>query len=418
MNPIVLQAMVDRVRRARHDGLTTERVIRSLSRAAAAAANRFARDADIVLLASRSSGFSEAMIGEAAQRTFRPITESALRDLVTTEFGCERGADDLPPDRLPRLIAHFLAGNVPPPGIVSICSGLLTKAANIVRVSSRDPVFPVVFANALRGIDPELAGTVELARWERADVASTRFLVDRADTVIAYGHDATIDQIRAMTGPSHVFVGYGQKVSVAVLTREALTPERLAPLTADIACDVSVYDQQGCLSPQIVYVETADNAQAHGFASMLATAMAGYQRRIPRGKLTEDEAAAVLALKTDTAFRAANDPRVGVWSPPGSLDWLVVLEPVTVARGTCLNRVIRVQPFDSFDDVHRSLASLRGKLSTVGWSDSTPRTSAWEQSMFDLGANRTCPVGQMQRPPVTWQHDGRPNVTCLLPSPP
>lgn len=414
MNPVVLQSVIDRVRRARHRDLSAERIIRSLARAAHDAGERFARDADTVALAARATGFSGQMVGEAARLTFGAITESGLRDMVDAEFGDARALDALDEHQAPGLIAHFLAGNVSPPGIVSICCGLLVKAANIARISSRDPVFPAVFVNALRKVDPELAGGVELVRWDRADRASTASVVREADVVIGYGHDATIEQLRAMTGPSRKFIGYGQKTSVAVVTREALVPERLAAVAADLAFDVSVYDQQGCLSPQTVYVETGGVVDPRTFADALAAAMADYQQRVPRGEFSSDEHAAVSALKSEFAFRAANDSRVGIWTPPSSLDWLVSMEPVTEFRGTCLNRVIRALAFDTFDDVRASLVTLQGKLSTVGLSDPTTRTSALESALTGLGATRICPVGQMQRPPLTWRHDGIPNMACLL----
>jgi len=56
----------------------------------------------------------------------------------------------------PDLIAHFLAGNVPAPSINSICFGLLLKSANLVKVSSRDPVFRRSLSNLCEKSMPNL----------------------------------------------------------------------------------------------------------------------------------------------------------------------------------------------------------------------------------------------------------------------
>jgi hypothetical protein len=425
MNALVLHALIERACRARAQRLSaipTITIIRALSVAAGKARERFMTDPDVVTLAAKASGYSEAMVREAANLTFGVITEESLAELVTTELGhieaWDKGIIDRDgtsrPATGPKLIAQFPAGNVPPPGIVSICCGLLVKAANVVRLSSRDPVFPTVFVDALRRVDPSLADAVGLVRWDRDNTVLTGQLASKAEAVIAYGHDVTVEQIRALTTPQQIFIGYGQKASVAVVTRDALTPDRLNSLADAMAFDVSVYDQQGCLSPQTVYVENGGAVSPKTFAAALAQAMAAYQVQVPRGPLTDEEAAQVAAVKSSFEFRAAADPQFGIWAPPQGTDWLVLQEPITAFHGTCLNRVIQVQPFDAFESVTASLAPVTGKLSTVGLSETSPRTAGLEKALAALGANRICPIGQMQRPPLTWQHDGKPNLSLLI----
>jgi hypothetical protein len=92
--------------------------------------------------APAATGFSEAMVSEAVDLTFGAITRESLGELLDGELGDQQTG--------PRLIVHFLAGNVPVPGIVSICRGLLLRSANLVKVSSRDPVFPKLFVESLR----------------------------------------------------------------------------------------------------------------------------------------------------------------------------------------------------------------------------------------------------------------------------
>ena len=86
--------------------------------------------------APRHTGFSEAMVQEIIDLTFGAINyRSRWANLwiaswgtvvCLDEFFCLRGrvqSRAIPP----RLLVHFLAGNVPMPGIVSICCGLLLK---------------------------------------------------------------------------------------------------------------------------------------------------------------------------------------------------------------------------------------------------------------------------------------------------
>lgn len=355
------------------------------------------------------TGFSPAMVREAVDLTFGAITETSLRAMLDGEFGDRHVLDDFVDGRRavgPRLITQFLAGNVPAPGIISICCGLLLKSANIVRPSARDPVLPRLFVESLRQTDAELAQCVAVLEWPKEATAVTESVLKQADAVIAYGDDETIATLRRLTPPQARFLGYGHKLSLAIVLKGSVTAEKLPAVAAAAALDVSVFDQQGCLSPHVFYVE----ARARGFAAALADAMAAYQSRVPRGALTTDEAAAFAQLRSEYEFRAASDKSVDVWASPEGNDWMVIYDDDPAFKLSCLNRVVYAKPLGSLDQLPALLRPLAGKISTVGVSDWNDRLS----KLLELGVGRFCPIGQMQKPPLTWYHDGRPNVADLV----
>ena len=403
-----------------------------------------------VAQAPQSTGFSEAMVGEAVDLTFGVITEEALGKLLE---GCvapwerrprhdrQSEADSPQPTTAPQLIAHFLAGNVPPPGIESICSGLLLKSANLVKVSSRDPVFPALFVESLREVDAALADCVAVLDWRREERSLTQAALAEADAVIAYGDDETIAAIRKLCRPEVHFLGYGHKLSFAVIAKEALTKKKLASLAGAAAFDASVYDQQGCLSPHAFYVEEGGQISAREFAAALAEAMATYQARVPRGQLSVEEAAQIAKLRGAYEFRSATDKRVAVWAsadatqtepslrdappqagtpvPPQvsgitSSDWLVIYEEDPMFTPSCLNRVVFVKPVERLELVPELMRRFASHLSTVGIAPLDERAVAFADELAKLGVSRVCPVGQMQRPSLHWHHDDRPNLADLL----
>jgi len=371
--------------------------------------------------APAATGFSEPMVGEAIDLTFGALTREALGELVDGELGnrhildefCLRGRTRC---RVagPRLIAHFLAGNVPPPGIVSICIGLLLKSANIVKMSNRDPVFPALFAESLRDVDAELTDSVAALSWTREDSTQTQAALADANAVIAHGEDHTISALRQLAPEDSTFLGYGHKISFAVVAKEAMTTEGLPALAEAAAFDASVYDQQGCLSPHVFYVEERGELGPRKFAAALADAMAAFQQRVPRGTLSVEEAAAFTQVRTGYEFRAASDRRVAVWSSPNSNDWCVVYEDDPSFTPSCLNRMVFVKPIDGLKRVLDSTKQVASKVSTVGVAPMTTRTTAFAASLSNIGVHRVCPIGQMQRPPLSWHHDGRPNLAGLV----
>ena len=345
---------------------------------------------------------------------------------------------------------------MPAPGIVSICCGLLLKSANLVKVSHRDPVFPALFVESMRKVDAELADCVAVLDWRREESALTQAALAEADAVIAYGDDETVDTLRRMRQTDARFIGYGHKLSFAAIGREALTAKHLRELAESAAFDVSVYDQQGCLSPHVIYVEEGGEFPPRDFAAALADAMAAYQSRVPRGPLSVEEAAQIAKVRGAYEFRSASDKRVAVWctssqvrscdqhAPTPHLDplpasgerrfpsplvkgegqgegfthpvngWLVIYEDDPTFTPSCLNRVIFVKPVPSLERVPELVRRFAPYLSTAGLAPWGEHFLPFTETLANLGLNRVCPIGQMQRPSLTWHHDGRPNLADLV----
>lgn len=367
--------------------MTTSHVIHSL---VAAAAQWLAPHSPWRARAvAADTGFSPAMVEEIIRRTFAPLTVAAFEQLLAREAG---GRQEL---RGPKLIAHFLAGNIPAPAINSICFGLLLQSHNVVKLSGRDRVFPALFVESLRAVDAALAAHVELQDWRRDDRTAARALLARADAVIVYGTDETVATLRQLARPDATFLGYGHKLSFGIVGGG--WPADLAVSAAE---DVCVYDQHGCMSPHVFYV----GERAREFAARLAAAMAEYQQRIPLGRLSLEAAAAIARLRGAYEFRAAFDPTVAVWSGPGHV---VIFEQDTTFATSCLNRVVFVKPSGQIAEIAAAVRPWAGRISTIGLWPLDGRADA-------LGAHRVCAIGQMQRPQLWEPHDGQPNLAALL----
>ena len=79
-----------------------------------------------------------------------------------------------------------------------------------------------------------------------------------------------------------------------------------------------------------------------------------------------------------------------------------------------LNRFIYVKPVPDLAAVLRGVDEIQGKVSTVGIAAPPERTQQLARQFADWGATRICPLGQMQKPPLTWRHDGRPALGDLI----
>ena len=326
-----------------------------------------------IAAAPGTTGFSPEMVDEAVTLTFGALTRPALSQFIV-------------PADAPRRITHILSGNVPAPGIGSICRGVLLQSLNLVKCSRHDPVFPALFVESLREVDAKLAKLVTVMCWSRDENERTQSAVAGADAVFAYGDDNSIAELRALTPPTTSFFGYGHRLSFAIIGRAA-TPTGDLPALA--AFDASVYDQQGCMSPHVFFVEH----DARGFAVKLALAMADYAMRVPGGRLSTEEAAAVARVRHAYEFRSANDQRVAIWSGQPQNQWTVIYDETPAFTPSCLNRTVFVKPLSALD----TMQTWRGKISTIGV---TPRTDRLSGLTAQFLPERVCPIGQMQRPPL------------------
>jgi len=112
-------------------------------------------------------------------------------------------------------------------------------------------VFAPLWKRSVQQADAALAESVEVVRWDER-------LLERYDAVVAYGSDETISAIQARLAPSHRFVGYGHKFSAAIVWREAMRGNNRVTLLAQLRRDAEPFNLQGCLSPQVVYLERED----------------------------------------------------------------------------------------------------------------------------------------------------------------
>jgi hypothetical protein len=168
---------------------------------------------------------------------------------------------------------------------------------------------------------------------------------------------------------------------------------------AAAARDVSLFDQQGCLSPHCLYV----GGDARGFAKQLAEEMAAFDAVTPRRPLSIGESAELMHLRSGYEFRARNDSRVQFWQSEGSTNWTVIFEEEAQFAVSCLNRLVFVKPLPSHAAMPEALGMVRDYLSTIGlW----PFSSAEAEKWTGYGASRICPLGMAQEPSLFWHQDG------------
>jgi hypothetical protein len=314
----------------------------------------------------------------------------------------------------PALLAHVWAGNVPGLPLWSLACGLLVKAGNIGKLPSAEPVFASVFARLLADVEPALAHCCAIAWWKGGAEGPGTALYQEAETVLAYGGNTALREVRDQVPVTARFLGYGHKLGVALVGRAALDMQR-GPATARLAAqDMVRFEQQGCYSPHVVYVERGGAVTPRQFAQHLAAELANFAHRHPRRALPLAEAAAVGAWRQAAEWRAlgaAGGELLGDEASPWAVAFSDAPQPVAPSAGF---RTIVVSAVDALDDVVPHLAPHAAFLQTAGLATAPGELYRLGDLLGGAGITRIAPIGAMTQPEAGWHHDGRFNLGDLV----
>ncbi len=399
------------------------------------------RRVELLRALPEASGFHPATVREGLARGLDHWSGDAFREAVQRELGSLARRTD------PSMVSGFdltgvvLAGSIPMPSLLSLLLPLALHSPVLAKCATRDQVTAPLVAASLADCDPLLGRCLAVTSFSRKEEDCAAVFLE-ADCVVASGSDESLARIAAqlkaprpqLKAPPRL-VGYGHRMSVALLGPEACTGTELAETARGLALDTALWDQQGCLSPLAVFVEDPDGRTSARVAAALAEAMAAAEKEWPRGEIDPADAAAIVHERDVAEMRAAGGRPVRLYASRDT-SWSVVLEEDTTWRTAPLQRFLRVQPLRERVSEHirkspqqgaqlggrldgglgaqqlPAFAPLGPHLASVAVAGFGPATKPLAQALGQLGASRVCAPGTMQSPPLGWHRDGQP---LLLP---
>lgn len=368
------------------------------------------------------SGYDAEMVRLGLDGYLQRFRAPQLHRFVTEDFTNPKVLDEFQPAVKggavrafgPDLLLHSWAGNVPALPLWSLVCGLLVKAGNIGKLPSAEPVFATLFARLLAEVHPPLADCFAVVWWKGGDEASAAALIAEADTVLAYGGNDAIAQLRAQVPVTTRFLGYGHKLGVALVGRAALDTQRAPAMARLAAHDIARYEQQGCYSPHHFYLQRGGKISPRDFAHYLAAELGNLQRRFPRRALALEESAAIAGWRQSAELQSLADGNVELLGGPDAA-WCVAYsnapQPLAPTGG---GRSISVSAVDALDHVVPLLAPHGRFLQTVGLAAEPRELYSLADALGQAGVTRICAIGAMTSPEAGWHHDGRFNLLDLV----
>jgi len=418
-----MTVLAQRVQHASHSHLKTMHVsdiVRVLDMATARLLDpRDAYRQQLERLLPQATGFDAEMVRlnlNAYLQTFRGLQ---LQRFVAEDFANPKVLDEFQPRTQggwtrafgPELLVHVWAGNVPALPMWSFVSGLLVKAGSIGKVSSAEPVFATLFARLLAEVEPRWADCFAVVWWP-SGAAQERTAFALADVVLAYGGNEALQAMQAHVPVTTRFLPHGHKLSFGMVSAAALSVHKAPGVVRQAALDVARYDQQGCYSPHVFYVQRGAPVSPKDFAQHLANSLVGLQHKLPRRVLSLEEAAQVGAWREAHEFASLNDDSTEL-SGTGLSTVVYSDHPLPLTAGP-LNRHVLVVAVDTLDEVLALIAPQRDYLQTVGLAAAPEELLLLGEGLGKAGVTRICALGAMTSPEAGWHHDGRFSLLDLV----
>ncbi len=343
---------------------------------------------------SEATGLSVPMVRWAVRTTLDTIREDTLLSLAAQ--ASEENPRSLEPISMLSLV---LAGNVFTASARGILVPLLLGVPVLAKVSSKESLFPAMLLATLRESDSRLGASLDLVAFAGGDTALEAAFVERAEAVSAYGSDETIAALALRLGTKPL-IAHGHGVSVAYCDAEALDAGAIDETIQRLALDISAYDQRGCLSPQLVYVEETEQTSALSFARRLCEQGLGpMSLSLPRGALP-------------IASGAVQAQWRGVAAVEGTLlrgdTYAVAVRRSHPIRWSPGYRNVTLSPVCGIDDALRAMNAIGPGLKCIGASRDSISALRERLPQSRSPSAYVCALGEMQIPALDAPADGRP----------
>lgn len=349
---------------------------------------------------SNATGLTLPMVDWASRTTLDTVRQDTLLALERTA-SLESGQSSGPIT----MLAVVLAGNVFTASVRSIVVPLLLGVPVLVKASSKEVVFPTLLRDALRRNNATLGAAIDIVAFPGGDAGCETALVERAEAVSVYGSDETVAAVSSRVGRASL-IPHGHGVSVAYCGAAALGDAQGSDTISNLSLDICAYDQRGCLSPQLVFIEAATERSARDFALRLAEeGLEPMSRILPRGQLPASVGA------EQTQWR-------GLAEVEGTLirgkSFGLAIRSAQTARWSPGYRNVSIVPVRTMAEAFSVIEPIGAALKCVGAdlaSISEVRARLHESRTL---SGYPCSVGSMQTPALDAPADGFPIWHGLL----
>ncbi len=304
------------------------------------------------------------------------------------------------------IIGHWIAGNIPILGMISLVQGILTKNLNIVRVSYSfgnilsqilDSFNNVTYTNNNGKIisGSKIAKTISVIYYDKTDINFANDLSKLVNVRVVWGGKDAVESISDLKkNVDTTDIIFGPKYSLAIIDKSFLSEKKITQSIAQkLAFDISVYEQRGCNSPHTVFVENKGNISIEKFCEYLGEGLEKSLKLIPKGEVSSDTVTRILNLRAQYAF-------TGIIKCSDGIKWTVLYMPeATGIAEPCYGRTIFVRSVNNIYDV---LNKTNHHHQSIGLAIKKENKMDFVEELSKKGISRCPDIGSMSLYEIPW----------------
>ena len=304
------------------------------------------------------------------------------------------------------IVSHWISGNVPMLGMLSLIQGIITKNANLVKLPKDNlDIVPSLLASMSKVNIMSLSGdmiegkkiveSIACIYYSSSDKTALDEMSLSSQVRVAWGGMEAVETIinlpRRFGCEDIVF---GPKTSFMVIGSEKLTNiESAKKIAKKASIDASQFEQQGCNAPHTVFVEKGGAVSPKEFAKLLSAEMESTSKRIVRDPDTLPDIGKILTL------RARYDMLGEAFYSKG-LEWTVLYsDDDSGLADPCYFRTLFVRPISDILEVTDFCSHL---TQTAGVALNDKRKEKFALSVTAKGIDRVPDIGAMTAYEVPW----------------
>ena len=304
---------------------------------------------------------------------------------------------------------------MPGVGATSLLRSLLVKTPVLLKPGLGDVVLSCLLARAVAEADETLAAALAVVYWPGGvGSALEEAALRAAEQVVAYGGPDVLAQLQQRVPAATPLLVYPHRMSMGAVGREALGTEAGALLVAEEAARaVAMFDQRGCVSPQVVWVEEGGSVTPRAWARALAKALAELERTLPQGPPDPAIASRIHQLRGTAELRRASGTEDELITEDGAR-CTVLFDTDPGPFPPCLGRTVRVRPLSSLERLEHILPAFQPLLQTFAVAGGERTVDRIAESLVASGVTRITTFVDQPWPPPWWRHDGTGPLLSLV----
>ncbi|MDT3740261.1 MAG: aldehyde dehydrogenase family protein [Candidatus Kapabacteria bacterium] len=303
------------------------------------------------------------------------------------------------------IMSHVSAGNVFVGAIDTLIQGLISKNVNVLKMSGNDPVFPIIFAEALQAADPDnlIADCYGLIPFRGGDKEVEAVVKELSDAIIVYGGEDAIKAYRDGLGFHTKVIEYGPKYSLVLIDGMELHKRGTENVAELVAKDFSMWEQSACSSPHTVFIT---EGAAYEFANVLADKLKEWNVKIPHSKVPYQEQVEITKSRELARVEEALGNVRLIIPAINDQSWSVIYQKECKFMVSPHHRTAYVIAVKDFGEALSAIKPFGQFIQSVSIVAENDKTIYLAEEVAEIGADRITEAGMMSARKHGTPHDG------------